>query len=119
MMGFTAAAVAYTEDEDLAVQALVLAEGSDGSGRRVEAQLSTDITDQDRQAGMDTYALVNEAGATHYGGIVGWAVDGDEVRIDLSPEAAAVLGVQEGYLIQLLDPEAPAVVRDGLHRIVD
>jgi Immunity protein 10 len=70
---FDASAVAFVRD-DLNAQYLVLAEHADGSGRRLEVQRSLRVDAQDHSLGMDTYCLVTEDQATHYGGvrIGGW-----------------------------------------------
>ena len=117
MTEFPARAVAFTRDEELEAEVLVLAECSDGSGHRLELQRALIVTDEDRRLGLDTYALVNETGATHYGGIKAWSIDG-ELRLDLSGEAADALGVDDGYLIHLVDATAREAVTRGLRAIL-
>lgn len=114
MTGFRAHAAAFLRDEDLEVDVLVLAEQEDGSGRRLEFQRSLAMTAEGEQAGMDTYCLVEDTGATHYGGVTGWSLDKDVVRLSLNPQAADALGTS-GYVIRLVgDPESTSAVRHGL-----
>lgn len=119
MTQFTAHAAAFVRDEDLEAEVLVVAENEDGSGRRLEVSRALEITDEDRELGMDTYAISNELGATHYGGLASWSVDGDAVTVELSEDAAGVLGADGGYRIELSGTQAPpAVVEEALTRLV-
>ena len=73
---FDASAVAFERDDELNAQYLVLAERADGSSRRLEVQKSLRFDQQDLSLGMDTYCLVTEEPATHYGGVLDWRIRG-------------------------------------------
>ena len=92
MVWFNAQACTFLDDESADVQALVIAELPDGSGTRFEVQRSGTFDEQDRTLGMDTYCLVMDSGATHYGGVIGWQVDEANVlRLTLDDRAATAL----------------------------
>jgi len=109
-------------DEDLNTGVLVLAESEDGAtGRRLEIQRSLRMDEQDRDLGMDTYCLVNEIGATVYGGVVmSWTLARGILLLVLEPEAAAVVGAGSGLELALapglIDEQ---VVRSALAVILD
>jgi hypothetical protein len=69
---------------------------------------------------MDTYSLVNEAGAVHYGGVADWSVQDGEQRLSLTDEAATALGVEDGYRIALAGSAAvkARMIEDELGRLV-
>ena len=91
-MWFNAQACTFLDDGSADVQALVIAELPDGSGDRFEVQRSRTFDEQDRTLGMDTYCLVMDSGATHYGGVIGWQVDEANVlRLTLDDRAATAL----------------------------
>ena len=59
---------------------------------RFEVQRSRTFDEQDRTLGMDTYCLVMDSGASHYGGVIGWQVDEANVlRLTLDDRAATAL----------------------------
>ena len=119
MMEFDARAVEFLRDDDLGAQVLVLAEHEDGSGRRLELQRALVITDSDRRLGMATYCLVNEVGATYYGGVEASSITGGVLELRLSDDAASIMDVNEGYRIRLADVQrAGDVVRKGLQAIL-
>ncbi len=92
---FDASAVASERDDNLKAQYLVLAEHADGSGRRLEVQRSLDVHEQDRARGQDTYCLVTEEQATHYGGVVDWRIEGSTLHLELTEAACRVLGASQ------------------------
>ena len=111
---FEVRAAAYERDLELGAAYLVLAEDDDGGGRRLEIQRSLAPDEQDRALGMDTYCLLDESGATHYGGIGAWRLGGGRLEIELTPSATSVLGT-DGYRLTL--PTAagvPETVGKGL-----
>ena len=116
---FSIHAAKYVRDESLGSEVLVLAEGADGSGRRLELQRALVVTDQDRRLGQDTYCLVNEAGACHYGGVSKHTVVGDELRLELTPRGAVVLGSDGEYVLKLAVSQAcREEVKEGLGAIL-
>lgn len=101
-------AAAFDSYEDLEADVLVLAEGEEGEGRRLELQRALAPTEEDRRLGTDRFCVIDETGATHYGGVTAWSFDGRVLRLELTPEAAEVLGADGGYLITLTGPAAEA-----------
>ena len=92
MVWFNSQACTFVHDESTDVHALVIAEQPDGSGTRFEVQRSGTFDEQDRTLGMDTYCLVMDSGASHYGGVIGWHVDEANVlRVTLDDRAATAL----------------------------
>ena len=118
-IAFTAHAVAFGRYDDLDAEVLVLAEGSDGTGARLEISRSLALNDQDRRLGIDDYALVNQHQETVYGGIQSWHVEADRLRVDLRPEAALKLGAPNGYLIRIAEPTEAALVANALKTLLD
>ncbi len=90
---FNASAVAFERDDDLNAQYLVLAEGADGGGHRFEVHRSLRVDDQDLSLGIDTYCLVTEEQATHYGGVLDWRIEGSTLHVELTQEANRVMGM--------------------------
>jgi immunity protein 10 of polymorphic toxin system len=113
MVWFTAEAFAFYADESIDLHALVLAEFPDGSGSRFEIQRSVTVDAQDQALGMDTYCLVMDNGATHYGGVTSWRIDeADVLHISLDANAASVL---ETPAVEIaLKAAAPEVVRHAM-----
>lgn len=102
--------VAFVHDEELNFEGLLLRDR--GSDDTFEIQRSIEFDEQDVALGMDTYCLVWH-GATHYGGIVEWATDGNSFTVHLSNDAQAELGLPP-LLAFSLDAESVAVVRRHL-----
>ena len=115
---FTARAVGVIHPGELDGDVLVVAEHPDGAGRRLEVSMSTEVTEQDRALGMNTYSLVNENQATIYGGVRTWHWDGEQIFIFLSEEAARVLGAPDGYVIPIPDSDNAALAQAWLQRIL-
>jgi Immunity protein 10 len=107
---FDASAVAFHRDDSLNAQYLVLAEHADGNGRWLEIQRSLQVDEQDQALGQDTYCLVTEEQATHYGGVLDWRIDGSTLDLDLTEEACRVLGTSR-FRITLPESECAAVQR--------
>lgn len=62
------------------------------SGETFEIQRSIEFDEQDVALGMDTYCLFWK-GATYYGGIVEWGIDGYAFTVHLRTDAVAELGL--------------------------
>jgi hypothetical protein len=68
---------------------------------------------------MDTYAVTNESGGVVYGGIIGYEVTRDVLRIRLTEEAARGLSVPSEVTLALdVDAAALERLRLGLNEIV-
>lgn len=86
----------------------------DDDGFSFSLQRALQFDARDRETGMDTYCLVVEAGATHYGGIERWHREGrDLVVLTLLPGAADALGVPAE-----IDLEFDPAVLDDIDPIV-
>jgi len=117
MRRFRANVAAATELADMNVLAVIVAENEDGSGACLEVQRALSFDEQDRVLGQDTYCIRTETGATHYGGVTSWAVTANVLEVRLDAEAAAELGVQEGFLIAI-KPDHVQMLQEGLTRVV-
>lgn len=95
-----------------------MAEHLDGSGRRIELQRTCSPDEQDRALGQDTYCLVTESGATHYGGIDHWAVEEGRPRLSLSTDAATALRLDTALSIRLPPDDDHSTVVEGLAAVV-
>jgi Immunity protein 10 len=107
---FDASAVAFERDDSLDAQSLVLAEHADGRGRWLEVQRPLHVEAQDLALGLDTYCLVTEEQATHYGGVLAWRIEGTVLHLDLTEEASRALGAS-GFRISLPESERDTVQR--------
>jgi Immunity protein 10 len=110
LTSFDASAVAFERDDRLNARYLVLAEHADGSGRRVEVQRALEFDDQDLALGMDTYCVVTEEQATHYGGVLHWRIEGSTLHVDLTEEAGRAMGAS-AFRIALPESELATVQR--------
>ena len=115
-LAFEAAAVAAHRDDALGVDSIVFAENHDGSGRCLEIQRPLRPDEQDAALGHDTYCLVRDAGATHYGGVTAWSLEDGSLTLDLDAPAAATLGVPR-FRIAVPD-DAHGVIADALPRLL-
>lgn len=118
MREFVARAAAAWRDEDIGFEAFVAAENEDGSGNRVELQRALEPDEEDRRLGIETYCLVTEDGAVHYGGVRAWSLHDNRLEIALTREAADVLGVDEGLGIRLPRSADLDTLSRGIQRIV-
>lgn len=72
------------------------------------------------QLGMDTYCSVVDPGqATYYGGVLECELRGDRLRLTLTPEAAASLGmpVDPSFALELT-PQQVGLLGHGLARVL-
>jgi hypothetical protein len=112
MVAFTARGVSATELPDLNTEAVILTEDADGDGLRLELQRGLKYTEQDRRLGLDTYCLVTHTGATVYGGVRSYTLEGSSLTMRLEPIAYDTLGVPEEFTILLeTDPATLEKVR--------
>jgi hypothetical protein len=117
-MTLEAHAVAFVRDEDADYEALIMAEDESGAGARLEVQRALTVSEQDREAGLDTYALAVESGAVHYGGVQSWRGMDDAVAFELTDEAADALGLETDVEVRFADPEHHDVAVDALERLL-
>lgn len=101
MKAFQVRRVDFVKDEDLNSASLVLAEDPDGGGARLEISKALSYDEQDKALGQDIYSLSDEAGATHYGGVVDWTFQRPTLLITLEPQASEVLKAEGGYQLTL------------------
>lgn len=92
---FSAAVFAVGRDEDHDYDFAAFSERPDGAGQTLEIQRAVEFDDQDVELGMDTYCLVLDASATHYGGVVAWQLVGGRLVFSLDQVAAAEMGAAE------------------------
>lgn len=115
MLKFCATAVAIETIDDVFV--VILAERADGSGRRLELQLGSASTEQERALGMDTNCIVLESGATTYGGVSEWSLNDARLAMWLETSAETELGIDEGIVVDLPVGDA-ARVREAVKTIL-
>jgi hypothetical protein len=109
------ARIGYTQDPDLNFEALVILDET--SGDTLEIQRSLSFDEQDVAAGMDTYCLVRDAGATHYGGVESWGVGDGILTLNFREQAATMLELPAEVNISVAaSDEAP--LREHLARLV-
>jgi hypothetical protein len=76
-------------------------------------------TDQDRQLGLDTYAVSNEWGASAYGCIDAYSVKDDELVLNFTPQGAEMLGNPTHVLLNLaLSSQGIDALRRGLSSVI-
>ena len=105
----------FVRDVEDNYEALVLHD--ELSGDTIEFQRSLVHDAQDVALGMDTYAIVRNGGAAHYGGLAAFTVVDGVLHLDLDPDAAAVLELPCRTEI-ILDADAASAVEERLPRIV-
>jgi hypothetical protein len=121
MVAFTAKGVAATELPDLNSHVVLLAEDPDGDGGPC-LQISRALTfsKQDGVLGQDTYCLCTQTGATVYGGVRSYTLNGSTLTMRLDPRAQDALGVTGEFSI-LLDADEATIegVRSALALILE
>jgi hypothetical protein len=116
MRRFRANAVAAMEIPEHATFTVVLAEGPDGDGERLEFQKAFSFDEQDRRLGMDTYCVCTGKG-TAYGGVTSWTLTRDSLEVRLDAGTAEMLGVEGGFTVEL-PPACLQTLRGGLERVL-
>jgi hypothetical protein len=89
---FRAKACAIEEDEDLNSFMIVLADDPENPEEWIELQQALEYDEQDQELGMDSYCIVDESGASYYGGISECKLDQKVLGFALNEEAGATLG---------------------------
>jgi hypothetical protein len=95
----TAQLVSVWRDDSLTGAAL--AERHDSSGWNLVFERSHAFTDADRKAGLDNYCITNEVGATIYGGVTAWAIEGADLTLALDDKTGGALGLAGELTITL------------------
>lgn len=119
MRRFKARAVSAGEDASLNTFLIVLAEHVDGDGARLEIHQALSFDEQDKALGQDTYCLMDESGATHYGGVSCWSLREGVLEMELTELAAKTLEADPKIVIDLVADE-PSIERldHGLRRLL-
>ena len=110
-----------TVEETIDAFTVGLAADQTGEGAYLILQCAlTSPTDQDAATGMDTYCLMDELGAVHYGGIQRAELDDATLRLRFDQDAADELGIQtpERGLTLAVPPQDTAHLADGLRRVL-
>jgi hypothetical protein len=120
MIGFFEAHVCSVgEVEDINTFLIVLADQADSPRHYLELQRSLEHDEQDAALGMDTYCVVTDTGATHYGGIVSCVLTDDSLVLAFSEEAENALGLKGYRIILALSASDRALLRSGLIKLFD
>ncbi len=101
MIAFIAKKVSAADLPGLNSRVVILAEGLGGNDASLQISRALTDTQQDRDLGQDTYALSTQTGATVYGGVHSFSLDGSTLTMRLEPEAVDALGVPEEFSIGL------------------
>jgi hypothetical protein len=65
------------------------------------------------------YCVTDEVGATVFGGVLGWALDGDVLHLSLEPDAAVTLGLEPTVSFRLGVPQTDIdQISAGLHQVL-
>ncbi|MFB9928302.1 Imm10 family immunity protein [Amycolatopsis halotolerans] len=104
-------------DEESKILTIGFSEEADGSGRSllIQRQLG-EFSQQDVELGHDTYCLMTEDGATCYGGITGFVLNGSTLEVTLSEEAAGILSLP---VHQSIDLDVGAEDRESVKQAMD
>lgn len=98
-----------------------LAQHPSGEGAYLILQCALTPPDQqDAATGMDTYCLMDDQGAVHYGGIQRAELTDSTLRFRFDQDAAEELGIQnpERDLALAIAPDDTARLADGLRRVL-
>jgi hypothetical protein len=87
----TVSLVTVEENQDAFVVGLSQDQSGDGAYLILQSGL-TPPDEQDAATGLDSYCLLDETGAVHYGGVTQASLEGNTLTLGLSEEAAAELG---------------------------
>jgi hypothetical protein len=118
MKSFRVQHVVCEELADLNCFVAVLYERPDGTGERLELQRALVFDDQDRATGMDTYCISISSGASQYGGVRSWSLEGPILIIHLDDEASEILEVEGGFRLHVdVPPAAFEGLVHGLERV--
>lgn len=109
------AAVAFLTDLGADCEILVVAQYPTGEGASLQISRGADFDEQDVALGMDTHCVVVD-GATYYGGVVSWRLEGRMLTIELSEAAAVDLGIR---CLRIVLPDGGAEIADvALRRLL-
>ncbi len=101
-MIFTAHGLSVESSSDLDAKIVGLAEHSTGDpGECLLFQRALTFTPQDRELGMDTYAVSDRWGATSYGCVERYRITQHVLELDLTADGAQDLGLPQRVEIQL------------------
>lgn len=116
---FVASVMAVGQDDELEYMYVGVADAPFEPEHEFQLQKSLESDPQDEALGMDTYCIVLEDQATHYGGITSCVLEGRVLTLDWDEEAGLVFGA-DGLRIELgLDDGQIAAFRRGLERMFE
>ncbi|GGK19565.1 hypothetical protein GCM10008955_11260 [Deinococcus malanensis] len=115
---FTSRALAVEELINVDTFLIALADSADQPTRLLELQKSL-VADEDEEHDFDSYCLVVDGAATHYGGVLVCHLTAQTLQLQLDEQAADVLET-DGFEIALdLSMVEWAVLRAGLMRLFE
>ena len=97
-----------------------LREQEDGDGDGIDFMVSLRRpSEQDRRLGQDTYCVSLPNGATVYGAVRSWRLEGAVLHVQFRQDAASNLGIDERAAFTLeVAPEEIEAVRSSLARVL-
>jgi immunity protein 10 of polymorphic toxin system len=110
-----------TVEETIDAFTVGLAQHPSGEGAYLILQCAlTQPDEQDAATGMDTYCLMDEAGAVHYGGVQRAELTDATLRLRFDQDAAEELGIQnpERDLTLAIPPEDTTRLAGALRRVL-
>ena len=110
-----------TVEETIDAFTVGLAQHPSGEGAYLILQCAlTAPDDQDAATGMDTYCLMDEQGAVHYGGVQRAELTGTTLRLRFDQDTAEELGIQNPERdLTLAIPAADTTrLAEGLRRVL-
>ena len=112
---------AVEDDPDGDVRIVAMADTEAGNNRYLMVQCPlTEPDAQDAELGMDSYCLLDEKGAVHYGGVRRAVLRGDTLQLTFDEEATAELELPGDTVTLLLRVPDEQVRRlgQGLHDVL-
>jgi Immunity protein 10 len=111
--------VTVEENQDAVVVGLAEHDGGDGACLIFQCSPTPPST-SDIATGLDTYCLLAQDGAIHYGGVTHAVLEPGRLTLKLTDEAARELGVEDATNTVTLSipPRETGRLADGLRRIL-
>jgi hypothetical protein len=84
--------------DDERLTGVTLAEREDSSGWSIVFERALAPTEKDREAGQDTYCITTRAGNSVCGGVIRWAIEGNQLVLTLDERTSEHLCTENLWL---------------------